>query len=54
MKGKVKFPFSVKYKGQYYAPNAEIEVDDVAEQVKQGAQEIKAPKKDAPKEQGKK
>lgn len=35
----VKFPFTVKLKGKYYAPNTLIEVDDAEQYVKQGATE---------------
>ena len=35
----VKFPYSVKFNGKYYAPNTPIEVDDVAEHVEHGATE---------------
>ncbi len=35
----IKFPFRVKLKGVYYAPNTLIEVDDPTEYVKAGASE---------------
>lgn len=44
MKGKVKFPFRVKYGGQYYAPGATVKVDDVDEAVSRGAEIISAEK----------
>lgn len=38
--GRVKYPFRVKYNGEYYAPGEPIAVDDVAAAVELGAKVI--------------
>lgn len=40
MKGKVKFPFRVKYNGVYYASGDTVKVDDVDEAISNGAEMI--------------
>lgn len=40
MKGFVKYPFHIKYKGKRYAPGEIVEVDDVGLAIAQGAKAV--------------
>lgn len=47
MKGRVTFPFRVKYNGKYYAPGDVVKVDDIDDAISNGAEVFGSDEKDS-------